>query len=117
MKLNDRDKNILNHMLSYCRQIEDTIARFGKQYMAFADDQVYRNAAALCVLQLGELAGKLSDELKAAYDNVPWKQIRAMRNIVAHAYGTVDATITWEVITEDIPRLKKNCEEILNENK
>lgn len=116
MKLNDRDASILTHMISYCQQIEETITRFGNQYDAFSSDPIYRNAAALCVLQLGELAGKLSDDLKSAYDNVPWKQIRAMRNIVAHAYGTVDAEVTWEVITEDIPKLKKNCQEILNEN-
>ena len=32
-----------------------------------------------------------------------------MRNIVAHRYGTVDAEITWEIITADIPVLKKYC--------
>ncbi len=116
MKPSDKDRSILAHMVSYCRQIEETIARFGNQYGTFSSDPIYRNAAALCVLQLGELTGKLSEELRTAYDNVPWKQIRAMRNIVAHAYGTVDAEVTWEVITEDIPELKKNCECILNEN-
>lgn len=116
MRPSDRDRSILTHMLTYCNQIEDTIARFGNTFECFANDPIYRNAAALCVLQLGELAGKLSEELKAAYKSVPWKQIRAMRNIVAHAYGTVDAEITWEVITEDIPKLKKSCGDILNDN-
>lgn len=115
MKLNDRDTSILTHMISYCNQVEDTIARFGNLYETFSNDSIYRNAAALCVLQLGELTGKLSEEMRASYNDVPWKQIRAMRNIVAHAYGTVDAEVTWEVITEDIPKLKKSCQEILNE--
>ena len=43
----------------------------------------------------------------------PWRQIKAMRNIVAHSYGTVDPEITWEIITDDIPTLKKYCETII----
>jgi len=36
-----------------------------------------------------------------------------MRNIVAHSYGTVDPETTWEIITDDIPALKKYCEAII----
>ncbi|MEI3141155.1 MAG: HepT-like ribonuclease domain-containing protein [Lawsonibacter sp.] len=43
----------------------------------------------------------------------PWRQIKAMRNIVAHSYGTVDPETTWEIITDDIPALKKYCEAII----
>nr|WP_325239241.1 HepT-like ribonuclease domain-containing protein [uncultured Oscillibacter sp.] len=32
--------------------------------------------------------------------------MKAMRNIVAHSYGTVDPETTWEIICDDIPRLK-----------
>lgn len=37
-----------------------------------------------------------------------------MRNIVAHSYGTVDPEITWEILTEDIPKLKAYCCRIIN---
>ena len=37
----------------------------------------------------------------------------AMRNIVAHSYGTVDPEITWEIITDEIPQLKAYCEQII----
>ena len=111
----DRDRSVLTHMVSYCEQIEQTIARFGDSYDVFAADPIYRNAAALCILQIGELVGKLSDELRAAHTAIPWRQIKAMRNIVAHSYGTIDPEVTWEVMTEDIPRLKADCQAILEE--
>ena len=38
-----------------------------------------------------------------------------MRNIVAHSYGTVDPEITWEILTEDIPKLKVYCQQIIEE--
>lgn len=113
MKPLDRDLSILEHIVVYCEQIEQTIARFGDDYAVFQTDPIYRNASALCILQIGELVGKLSDEFRAAHSEIPWRQIKAMRNIVAHSYGTVDAETTWEVITSDIPDLKRFCSSIL----
>ena len=113
MKPLDRDLSILEHIVVYCEQIKQTIARFGDDYAVFQTDPIYRNASALCILQIGELVGKLSDEFRAAHSEIPWRQIKAMRNIVAHSYGTVDAETTWEVITSDIPDLKRFCSSIL----
>ena len=55
MKHLDRDISILEHIISYCDQIAETIRRFGDDYEVFAADCIYRNAAALCILQIGEL--------------------------------------------------------------
>lgn len=113
MKPLDRNISILKHIVAYCEQIEETIQRFGKDYEIFSTDAIYRNAAAMCVLQIGELAGKLTDAFRAEHSGAPWRQIRGMRNIVAHSYGTVDPEITWEILTEDIPELKAYCSRIL----
>ena len=114
MKPLDRNISILEHIMSYCDQIEETVTRFGNDYDLFANDAIYRNAAALCILQIGELVGKLSDDFREAHPGVPWRQIKAMRNIVAHSYGSVDSETTWEIITEDIPQLKTYCSFIIN---
>ncbi len=112
MKPGNKDINVIEHILNYCLQIDQTVERFGNSQEIFISDAIYRNAAALCILQIGELVGKLSDEFRTEYKAVPWQQIKATRNIVAHSYGTVDPYITWEIITEDIPRLKEFCTEI-----
>lgn len=114
MKPLERDSNILKHIVTYCEQIEMTIDRFGSSYETFAADTIYRNAAALCILQIGELVGKLTDDFRAAHPSIPWRQIKAMRNIVAHSYGSVDPETTWEIITDDIPALKAYCLGVLN---
>ena len=110
MKPLDRNISILEHIVSYCQQIEQTVERFGNDAVIFQNDSIYRNAAALCILQIGELVGKLTDDFREQHPGVPWRQIKAMRNIVAHSYGTVDPETTWEIITDDIPVLKKYCE-------
>lgn len=53
MKPPDRNISILEHIVGYCDQIEETIRRFGNDYGVFSTDAIYRNAAALCVLQIG----------------------------------------------------------------
>ena len=46
------------------------------------------------ILQIGELAGKLSDDFRHEHNQIPWQQIKATRNIVAHSYGSVDPVVT-----------------------
>ena len=116
MKPLDRNSSILQHIISYCEQIETTMARFGTDEQVFYKDLIYRNAVALCILQIGELVGKLSEEFRSDHSAVPWRQIKAMRNIVAHSYGSVNAEITWEIITTDIPELKRYCERVLSDD-
>ena len=113
MKPLERDLSILQHIISYCEQIEQTVVHFGNEAEIFAENKIYRNAAALCILHIGELVGKLTEEFRQQHPAVPWRQIKAMRNIVAHSYGSVDPETTWEIITGDIPVLKKYCYSIL----
>jgi uncharacterized protein with HEPN domain len=114
MKPLDRDANILEHIISYCDQIQQTVERFGNDYALFETDPIYRNATALCILQIGELVGKLTDDFRAQHSSIPWRQIKAMRNIVAHSYGSVDPTSTWEIVIHDIPTLRQYCQSILD---
>jgi uncharacterized protein with HEPN domain len=37
-----------------------------------------------------------------------------MRNIAAHAYGTISIPDVWETIINDIPELKAYCQKILD---
>lgn len=117
MALNERDSAVLEHMTVYCDEILETVARFGDSLEAFSADKVYRNGCAMCILQIGELAGHLSPEFRTAHSEMPWNEIRAMRNIVAHAYGSVSTQMTWETIEQDIPALKRFCENMLGERK
>lgn len=61
---NDRNVDILRHIISYCEEIASTIERFGNDYTTFRHDSVYKNATALCVLQIGELTTHLTDSFK-----------------------------------------------------
>ena len=113
MNVQARDLSIVRHIDSYCDQIEMAVDHFGRSFDTFDANPVYKNSVTLCILQIGELVGQLSDEFKAGHTQIPWRQIRLMRNIVAHRYDTVDNTITWDVVENDIPELKGFCSSLL----
>ena len=57
-----RDKNVIEHMLSYCDQLQGTLQEIEYDKNRFLASHTYQNAVAMCILQLGELAKQLSDE-------------------------------------------------------
>ena len=108
-----RDLYIVNKIVQYCMEVDETIIRFGNSVEALRADNIYKNAAAMCILQIGELIGHLSDNITEKYDEMPWKQIRSMRNIAAHGYENFDTDILWQTLKTDIPALRKYCDKII----
>ena len=70
MALNERDRTVLEYMVAYCDDILDATKRFGNTFDAFSADKAYRNACAMCILQIGELVGHLSPRIsRSPYAN------------------------------------------------
>ena len=113
MKQGDRQR--LRHILVYCDDIAGFIKRFGNDYDVFANDRAYINAVSMCILQIGELVSKLSDEVIQQNPDIPWRGIKATRNILAHAYNSADLVVIWSTIQNNIPSLKSKCQRILTE--
>lgn len=106
----ERDRNILQHILRYCREIETAHVDFGHSRERFDHSTTYQNAISMCILQVGELVNHLSEDFKSEHSEIPWHKIRGMRNYVAHEYGSIDFDVVWFVATESIPELKTFCE-------
>ena len=69
----------------------------------------------MCVVQIGELVGQLSEETKGKNTAIPWRAIKDTRNFYVHAYGAIDIPSVWDTLNEDIPALKQACEALLSE--
>ena len=110
----ERDLYILNKIIKYCVEADETVVRFGDSIEALKSDNIYKNATAMCVLQIGELAKHLSDDITSKYDEMPWKQIKGMRDIAAHGYENFDVNILWQTLKTDIPSLCSYCKEIIH---
>ena len=106
----NRDTDILLHIERYCEQVETAHRDFDCSRERFQTSTTYQNAVCMCILQIGELVGKLTDSFREAHDDIPWHKIRGMRNFVAHEYGKLDLDVVWFAAVKSVPELKSFCE-------
>ena len=58
---------------------------------------------------IGEAARSLPDEVKKSANNIEWKKIIALRNILIHEYFGVNTKIVWDLITNKLDELEDTC--------
>lgn len=61
---------------------------------------------------IGEAAGRILPEVQKEFPSIPFREIRGMRNIIAHDYGEVDLERVWETAQRDIPHLLETLERV-----
>ena len=109
----NRDVEAVKQIVKYCDNIQRAKARFGNSYKCFQVDDEYQSACAMYILQIGEMATRLSENLKARYSEIPWRNIIGMRNMFAHDYERIDDKKIWETLSADIIPLRARCIEIV----
>lgn len=78
----------------------------------FTHDKKTINAVIRSLEVLGEAAGKIPDDIKCRYNEIPWKYMITMRNKLIHEYFGVDIEIVWIVIKEELPTLKSAIQKL-----
>ena len=111
--MESRDRQCLRHIHSYCVEILEAKRRFGNSFDAFLSDRDYQKSVSFSILQIGELCGRISMELRNQNPGIQWKSIIGMRNIVVHDYGHIEHRIVWNTVINGIPELQRFCEEQL----
>lgn len=112
-KPRDVNRIVIQKMLDYCNDIESFISEFNGSFEVYQSKSSFRYSCDLCVIQIGELTTRLTDEFKAQHSEIPWRQVKNIRNMYAHEYEKVDFEQAWKILTEDIPALKVQLEKIL----
>lgn len=109
--LSVKDKGRLLQIIKHCKRIEDKITAIDKEQ--FDSDEDIREIVCFNIFQIGELAKGLSDEFIKDHSEMPWKQIKGMRDRIGHGYGTIDIDIVWNTAKENIKELNNYCESLI----
>ena len=64
---------------------------------------------------IGEAAKQVPEGFRILHPEIDWKSMAGMRDRLIHHYFGVDYEIVWDVIENEIPKLKKQMESILGE--
>jgi uncharacterized protein with HEPN domain len=82
---------------------------------SFYGDDLRQSAILQKLIVIGEAAARLSDEFKAQHPDIEWTEIVAFRNITVHAYFSIAWEIVWVTATQDVPRLRRQMVELLDQ--
>lgn len=90
-------------LLTAIRRIGDYTR--GMDYKSFCADQKTIDAVIRNFSVIGEAARHIPPEIQDAHAEIPWREMRDMRNIVVHGYFQVDLSILWQTIRDDLDPL------------
>lgn len=62
---------------------------------------------------IGEASKGVSEECRAAYPEIAWRKMAAMRDRLIHGYFDVNLDVVWETVTQDLPPLVAQIQRIL----
>lgn len=77
----------------------------GRTFEAFAEDARTQKAVLADFAIIGEATRHLPDDLCDAHPDIPWQDMRDMRNFVVHVYFSIEPGVVWDTIKNDLPRL------------
>jgi uncharacterized protein with HEPN domain len=79
----------------------------------FMTDSLRQDAILRQLTILGEASKKISNKLRAAHPEIPWRKVAGFRDVVVHDYFGVDLKEVWRIIRDDLPALVKLLEPLV----
>lgn len=107
------DRAWLLDILEALEKIEKYAA---KGERAFHEEELVQVWIIYYIQVIGEAANQLSTSFRSSHDEVPWKNVTAMRNFLVHQYFGIDLNEVWDTVSTDLPVLKAKILKILDED-
>lgn len=79
----------------------------------FSKNQTLQRAFTRSLEIIGEAVKNLPQEFKEENSEVEWKLIAGMRDRLIHHYFGVDYEIVWDVVKNEVPKLKIQIEKLI----
>ena len=103
----------LGHILDAIHCIETYIG--GVDKAAFLANKMMQDALMRQIEIIGEAARNISEELQEEHPELPWFEMRAIRNKIVHDYLEINTDIIWDTVQSDLPALKPMIKKLLGE--
>ncbi len=110
-----------NEFLDYIEDMLDAMEKAeilvaGVTYEQFESDFRIHFAVVRALEIIGEATKRLPMDIREQYPAIPWKGMAGIRDRIIHGYDVVDMQIVWDVVKQDIPRIKPQIKQILKDH-
>jgi uncharacterized protein with HEPN domain len=80
---------------------------------AFISDKKTQDAVVRNLEIIGEAARNLPETLQNKTNEIEWRKIMGLRNILVHEYFGVSTPIIWDIVRNKLDPLKEACKGLL----
>lgn len=105
------------HRIEDILEAIEKIGRYteGMDYSSFEGDSKTIDAVVRNFTVIGEAARSVHHQIRQKHPDVPWEEMRGMRNLVIHEYAEVSPRIVWDTLRSDLPPLIPLLRAVLGE--
>jgi len=100
--------------LTHIKEAVDKIIRYTNDgYDQFVNDPKTQDAVIRNFEIIGEASKQISDQAKRLRNDIPWRDVAGLRDVLIHDYMGVDVKEVWNIIANHLPALKNAIDELL----
>jgi len=115
MKHPERVEDYLEHIAEAIERATDYLQPV-PDLEAFQKNLQVQDAVVRNIEIIGEAVNKINSSAPnfiEQHPELPWAQMRAMRNVAIHEYFFVDLGIVWTTVKDDLPKLKRQIDALM----
>jgi uncharacterized protein with HEPN domain len=113
--MNERDESLLLSIKEECEYLLEKAETYNPDEITHNKD--LQNIVTMPLVKLGEYVKSLSIELKEKNKYIEWSEIVGLRNKIVHNYDGLHMDRIWGNVTQDVPELLEQVNEILHSEK
>jgi len=83
-------------------------------FETFKEDIKTQDAVVRNLEIIGEASGRLPEEVRQAAQEIEWRKVVGIRNVLAHGYFGISLPIIWDVVQNKLDDLSNACLHLLN---
>ena len=107
------DLPYLKHIIDAITDTEGSVKKLSEEEFKRSKD--IKDATVRRIEIIGEAVKNVSKEFKQKHPEIEWAKIAGTRDVMIHAYFSVDLDIVWGIVKKDLPDLKEKVKAIIKE--
>jgi uncharacterized protein with HEPN domain len=108
------DRDLVGDIQEAIRRIATYTA--GMTEEAFMADVKTQDAVIRNLEILGEATKNLSEEFRARYSHIPWKNMAGVRDRLIHHYFGINPDIVWQIVVAELPDVITALDEVVDDD-